>query len=472
MRQPMALLGEDQLRTMAFRAIEASTADETEIVMSADVESVTRFANSAIHQNVSEAGVEIRVRAVLGTRTGVAITNQWSEAEIGEAVRRAAESARMAPPDPAFPGLPDPAPIEPIITFSEATAGSTPEERALTVKAVCDQAVAAGLEASGLLSTRASELAVANSGALWAYHAYTAASFKTVVMSANSSGYAERSATDATKIEVGAAGQEAIQKALRSRDPSPLEPGEYPVVLEPYAVGTMLDYLAYMGLGAMALQEGRSFLNRGQRAGVAPTPPPTVGGGGLNTRIGERIVGENVSLWDDGLDPAGRPMPFDFEGVPKQRVDLIERGVARGVVYDSYTAARAGRTSTGHGLPAPNRQGPLPLHLFMARGAADESELLRGIRRGVWVTRFHYVNPVHPTQTIITGMTRDGTFLIEDGQITRPIQNLRFTQSILDALSCVEAIGGDWSVVQDDLGATCAPALRIARFRFSSATSF
>ncbi|HEY3118224.1 MAG TPA: metallopeptidase TldD-related protein, partial [Chloroflexota bacterium] len=186
----------------------------------------------------------------------------------------------------------------------------------------------------------------------------------------------------------------------------------------------------------------------------------------------EQMVGENISLWDDGLDPAGRPMPFDFEGVPKQRVDLIERGIARGVVYDSYTAAREGKASTGHGLPAPNRQGPLPLHLFMARGTADQTDLLRGIRRGVWVTRFHYVNPVQPTKTIITGMTRDGTFLIEDGEITRPIQNMRFTQSVLDALSCVEAIGREWSVVQEDLGATCVPALRIGRFRFSSATTF
>jgi len=317
------------------------------------------------------------------------------------------------------------------------------------VKSVCDAAVAAGLEASGLLSARASELAVANSQALWAYHPHTAASFKTVVMSANSSGYAERSAIDIGQVDVEGAGQEAIQKALRSRDPVSLEAGEYPVVLEPYAVGTMLDYLAFMGLGAMALQDGRSFM-----------------------RIGEQMAGENVSLWDDGLDPGGRPMPFDFEGVPKQRVDLIERGVARGVVYDSYTAAREGRASTGHGLPAPNRQGPLPLHLFMARGTADQSDLLRGIRRGLWVTRFHYVNPVHPTKTIITGMTRDGTFLIEDGQITRPVQNMRFTQSVLDALSCVEAIGREWSVVQEDLGATCVPALRIARFRFSSATSF
>jgi predicted Zn-dependent protease len=199
------------------------------------------------------------------------------------------------------------------------------------------------------------------------------------------------------------------------------------------------------------VQEGRSF---------------------LNGHFGEQLVGENITLWDDGLDPAGVPMAFDFEGVPKRRVTFFDRGIARDVVYDSYTAGREGKESTGHALPAPNTYGPLPLNLFLAPGDADQAALLRGIDRGLWVTRFHYVNVVHPTKAILTGMTRDGTFLIEDGEITRPVHNLRFTQSVLEALSQVEAIGRDAQMLQDELGGTRVSGLRIGQFTFSSATQF
>jgi len=192
----------------------------------------------------------------------------------------------------------------------------------------------------------------------------------------------------------------------------------------------------------------------------------------MNGRLGEQIVGENVTLWDDGLDPAGVPMPFDFEGVPKRRVTFFDRGIARDVVYDSFTAGREGKQSTGHALPAPNSYGPMPLHLFLGAGDSDQAGLLAGIDRGLWVTRFHYVNVVQPTKAILTGMTRDGTFLIENGQITRPVHNLRFTQSVLDALSDIQAIGREPMMLQDEVGGTHVPALRIGRFSFTSATQF
>jgi len=165
-------------------------------------------------------------------------------------------------------------------------------------------------------------------------------------------------------------------------------------------------------------------------------------------------------------------MPFDYEGVPKRRVTFFDRGIATDVVYDSYTAGREGKQSTGHALPAPNSYGPMPLHLFLAAGDADHAALLRGIDRGLWVTRFHYVNVVQPTKAILTGMTRDGTFLIENGEISRPVHNLRFTQSVLDALSEVQAIGREPMMLQDEVGGTHVPTLRIGRFNFTSATEF
>jgi PmbA protein len=443
--------GEVALKRIATATLEATRADEAEVVLSANESALTRFASSAIHQNVFEAGVELRVRAVLGTRIGVATTTRTDERSLRETARRAVDSARLAPENPDFPGLPGPEPIPPVAAYSAATADYSPERRARDVKGVCDEAIARGLDASGAWSTSQLELAIANSRGIWAYDNRTHASFKTVVMSEDSSGYAERTAVDATAVDVSAAGREAIEKAVRSREPVHLEPGEYTTVLEPYAVGTLIDYLSFIGLGALSVQEGRSF---------------------MNGRFGEQIVGENVTLWDDGLDPAGVPMPFDFEGVPKQRVVFFDAGVARDVVYDSFTAGRQGKRSTGHALPAPNSYGPIPLNLFLAPGVADRAALLDDIDHGLWVTRFHYVNVVHPTKAILTGMTRDGTFLIENGEITRPIHNLRFTQSVLDALADVEVIGAEPMMLQDEIGGTRVPPLRIGRFTFTSATEF
>lgn len=445
------MLGEESLRTIAHRVLEAARATETEIVLIAGETAVTRFANSAIHQNVHEVEVELRVRAVQGSRIGVAIGNRTDDRSVTELVERAQESAGHAPEDPNFRGLPGPQPLTRPAAHSDGTASYSPERRARDVKGVCDLAIASGVNASGLWSTREREVLVGNSRGVMAYRSGTVASFKTVMMTDNSSGYAEQSAVDAMEVDVERSAREAVDKALRSRDPEPLEPGEYPVVLEPYAVGTMLDYLAYMGLGALDFQEGRSW---------------------INDVLGERVAPESISLWDDGLDPNGIPTEFDFEGVPKQRVNLIDQGIATGVVYDSYTAGKEGKTSTGHALPAPNAMGPFPLHLFLDAGTADEADLLAGIQRGVWVTRFHYVNPVHSKKTIITGMTRDGTFLIENGVITRPIRNFRFTQSVLGALAGVQAVGARRRLVQDDMSGACVPALKIGSFRFSSATQF
>ena len=443
--------GETALRRLAEQVMADSEADQTEVVISASDSALTRFASSAIHQNVFEAGVEVRVRAVVGTRIGVATTNQTDSRAIRETAERAVAGARLAPETPDFHGLPSPQPIPRVNAHSPATASYSAEQRARDVKAICDRSLEQGLNASGAWSTGELELAVANSRGVWAYDARTHASLKTVIMSDDSSGYAERTATDVSRIDVESVGREAIEKALRSRHPVHLDPGPYPVILEPYAVGTMIDYLAYMGLSALAVQEGRSF---------------------MNGAFGERLVGENISLWDDGLDPRGVPMAFDFEGVPKQRVDFFDRGVAKGVVYDSFTAGREAKESTGHALPAPNTWGPVPLNMFMSTGDADHAGLLRGIERGLWVTRFHYVNVVHPVRTILTGMTRDGTFLIENGEVTRPVHNLRFTQSVLEALSSVEALGREAVMLQDEVGGTCVPALRIGSFSFSSATEF
>ena len=449
------MLGERRIKEITDRILTLSEADQTEVVVLGTDSYLTRFANNIIHQNVSESNVEVRVRAVLGKRVGVASINSLADEALQKVVENAITVARFQPENPEFKSLPEPVPIPPAEGFVERTASYTPEQRARGVKAICDQAAAAGLNAAGAFSTAAREIAVANSLGIFAYHPSTLATLTTVIMGEDSSGYSFAASMNVDEIDPEALGREAVDKALRSRGPVEIEPGEYTVILEEYAVTDMLFILDYLGFSALAVQEGRSFM------------------GG---RFGEKIVGDNVTIWDDGRDPRTVVLPFDFEGVPKQRLELITSGVAKGVAYDTFTAGREeGKQSTGHALPAPNTSGPLPINLLMATGEATKEDMLRSTERGIWVTRFHYTNPVHPLKTVFTGMTRDGTFLIEHGEITRPLKNLRFTQSILEALSNVEMIGRESKLWVDDwsgLVGVRAPALKIARFNFTGVTEF
>jgi predicted Zn-dependent protease len=332
--------------------------------------------------------------------------------------------------------------------FSEGSAGATPEFRAEGARAIIASADEAGVTAYGSFATATERTAVANSKGVRAAGSRTSSHVITVSMGPEGgSGYAEAAAVDATTLDPGALGREAAGKARTTANAVALEPGDYPVVLEEYAVVDLLDMLGYLGFSALAVQEERSFVEPG------------------------RVVGsELVTIWDDGADASGLPMAFDFEGVPKSRISLIDKGVCRGVVYDAQTAARDGRTSTGHGLPAPNPYGPFPLNMLMAPGGTSREELIGGLERGLLVTRFHYTNPVHPKLAIVTGMTRDGTFLVEGGQIVGPVRNLRFTQSYLEALAAVSAVGRERRTLRGFLGGVVVPALRIESFTFTGAT--
>ncbi len=445
------MIGEERIRRLAEDLISYSTADQTEVVVSLEESALTRFANSAIHQNVLESNAEVRVRTVLGKKIGVATSNTLDPVALRPVVDSAIAAAKQQPENPDFVSLPGPRPVQRLNACDESVVRCLPETRAEAVRAICSLAMAGGVSAAGALETGVLEYSVANSLGVFGYDTQSLASLNVVMMSETGSGYAERSSVFFNALEPEEAAREAIDKALRSRNPVELPPGEYVTLLEEYAVGEMLMYLAYVGLGALAVQEGRSF---------------------MNGRFGQQIADPAVSLWDDGWDPRGLPRAFDFEGVPKQKVEMIPRGIANAVVYDSYTAYREGKDSTGHALPAPNPYGPMPTNLVMGTGSATKEQMLASVDRGLWVTRFHYVNVVHPTQTILTGMTRDGTFLVEKGEIVGPVKNLRFTQSVLDTLSAVRMIGREAKFVRSHSEGAVVPALLVERFRFSGATEF
>ena len=433
---------------VAALAAEAG-AGEVEALVSVDRAQLTRFANSEIHQNVAETNGSLNLRVAIGKRVGVASSNRLDDDGLRRVAETAVAIARNSAELDDWGGLPDPTPItEQPAAWSEATAAATPEQRAAGVRAVIAAADGAGVRAFGSFSTSTEELGVVNSHGIRAEQRRTTTQLLTVTMAPDGgSGYAEQAGVDVGGIDADAVGREAADKARASANPVSVEPGDWTVVLEEYAVVDLLSMLAYMGFSALAVQEERSFAEPG------------------------KVIGSDlVTIVDDASEPGAMPMAFDYEGVAKQRVVLVERGVCRDVVWDAQTAARAGRTSTGHGLPAPNPYGPFPLNMVMSPGSTTREALVGELERGLLVTRFHYTNPVHPKLAIVTGMTRDGTFLVEGGRITGPVRNLRFTQSYLAALAGTVAVGRERRTIRGDFGGVLVPPVRIEGWTFTGAT--
>jgi predicted Zn-dependent protease len=449
------MYGEEAVRRLAEIALGASKADQTEVLFWGTDRQLTRFASNTIHQNVAEQGAEVSVRVAVGKRQGVAAANQLDEASLRDAVERATAIARLQPENPDAVPLPGPTPWERPRAFHASTAEATPGRRADGVAEVVERARRRDLLAFGAFSTETLELAVASSSGIWTYCPRTTAELNAVVMTGigadAGSGFASHVAGDVDDVDAIAVAEAAVERCARNHDPADLPPGDYEVLLEPAAVAEIVQFLGSDGFNGLAVQEGRSF---------------------LSGKLGQELAGRNVSLWDDGHDRRGLPLPFDFEGVAKRRVVLFDRGVAREVVHDTATAARAGTLSTGHALPAPNTYGPVPLNLIMASGEApDRESMLRGIGRGVWVTRFWYTNLLDAPSLTITGMTRDGTFLVENGQVVGALKNLRFTQSLVAALGDVRALSRDVSLERAWLGCALVPALHLGRFSFTGVSS-
>ena len=434
-------------RALAQAMREGATEAEA-LVMTEDA-SLTRFANSEIHQNVAETNVTVNLRFVVGKRVGVASSGRTDDEGLKRLAVNAAAIARVVEELDDWAGLPEPTPIQELTAaYAPATADNSPELRAEGVRAVIAAADMAGVTAYGSFSTGTETTAVANSRGIRAGGTRTVAQLLTVSMGPNGgTGYAEQAAVDVTTIDAAGIGRESAEKARATANAVAIDAGDYPVVLEEYAVVDLLDMLGYLGFSALAVQEARSFVE-----------------------IGKRVGSELVSIVDDGRDPAGLPMAFDYEGVAKQRVSLLDRGICRGVVHDAQTAARDSVASTGHGLPAPNSYGPFPLNQVMSPGNTPRQDLIAGLDRGLLVTRFHYTNPVHLKLAIVTGMTRDGTFLVEGGQIVGPVRNLRFTQSYLDAVAGTVAVARERKTLKGFLGGVVVPALRLEGWTFTGTT--
>ncbi len=404
---------------IAERALEAATGEEAEVVAGTERSGFARYASSEVHQPTLVENAAVQLRVVRGGRAGVASTNRIDGDGLAELARRAVEAVESASEDPELPGLAPPAEPPGVAGLDEETAALGAGEQARLAAAAI--AAAGDLDLYGYVTSGVCELAVATTTGLRASQRYTDATCVALAAAEGASGYAERTSWRAGEIDPAEVAREAVEKAERTRGAGELEAGRYRAVLEPYAVAELLKYVSYDTFNGRGLLEERSF---------------------FSGRLGERVFDPKISLADDALDPRGLPKAFDFEGTPKTRVQLVEEGVARDVVWDRATAARAGRESTGHALPAAERAfGALPLALSLAPGeAASLEELAELVGDGIYVTRLHYLGVVNPREAVITGMTRDGTFRIRGGRVAEPLVNLRFTVSIADLLADVPGL--------------------------------
>ncbi|MEP7365650.1 MAG: TldD/PmbA family protein [Acidobacteriota bacterium] len=423
---------------------------DVELHMGAESSALTRFANNTIHQNVASRGVALSVRTAIDGRTARASTNRLAREDVRRAVEQAAALTRAAELDPHLPDMLGPQEVQDAPRWFASTASCTPAERAHAVKSAIDEAEREGQIAAGIFSTGESVTAVLNSRGLFCYHAETDAVFSMTAMAADSSGWAKRSACDLGELDLASLAASATSKAKLSSAPVVIDPGRYRVVLEHAAVLDLVGQI-FSDFSATAIEEQRSFLTE---------------------KLGRQLFGENISIVDDCHHPMQHGAPFDGEGMPRKSLALIDRGAVREVACGRSAGLRTGAPPTGHGLPLPNEAGEMAGNIVMSGGEESVESLVAGMDRGILVTRLWYIREVDPAAKHMTGMTRDGTFLVEDGRVVRGLRNFRFNQSVVDLLNSVEAMSASRRTSGEEAFDMVVPAMRAANFHFSEVTRF
>jgi len=440
---------EARLLEVGSDLVRRSPADETEVALSEGTSLLTRFSRNLIHQNVGTEEVWAGVRVVTAKRVGVATASSLREEALRGALEEAMAIAKASEPVADWPGLPPPRPVEKIASYDAATAEMSADVRADLAGEIIAAARAKRAEAAGAVEIEESTLAVISSRGVAAAHSHTRVQVHTVVTCEDGSGYAEGLSTHAADLKGRAIGRRAAAKAAESRRPRAIEPGRYDVILEPPAVGEWLEYLSYIAFSGKNFAEGRSP---------------------LSGKLGERVTGPDVTIWDNALSPRTIPQALDYEGMPKERLTLISCGVAKAVGTNFHRARRLRkRRSSGSALPSSVSYECLPLHLFMKGGTSSAERLVKDTKRGLLVTRFHYTNILDPLKTVLTGMTRDGTFLVENGEVVGPVRNLRYTENVLEALGRIDGLSRRVALVR---GPMVAPTVRIRQVQFTGATEF
>ncbi|HWQ52809.1 MAG TPA: TldD/PmbA family protein [Bryobacteraceae bacterium] len=432
----------DAARSLGIRDVEA--------LVGAGTSALTRFANNAIHQNVAERNSFVSVRLQVEGRTARASTNRVDDASLRNVVEEAAAITRLQQPDPDLLPLAEAGAIPAVARSFAATARLTPGDRAQAVADAIAEVEAAGQTTAGIYSSGESVLALLNSRGVAAYHTETMAHFSITAMARDSSGWAKAGSPYHGDFDPVALARSASRKAAQSADPIELPPGRYNVILEPAAV---LDLVGQMfpDFSATAIRDGRSF---------------------LKDRVGARLFGGNITIRDDVYHPLQAGAAFDGEGVPRRPLALVENGYVREIPYSRQAARLGGAEPTGHGFPLPNEMGEAPVNIVIEGGTTPIEQLVASTERGILVTRFWYIREVDPYEKIMTGMTRDGTFLVENGAITRGLRNFRFNQSLVEFLGSVEALSPAVRATGEESFDMVAPAMKARDFNFTEVTRF
>lgn len=407
---------------------------------------LTRFANSAIHQHVGEETVGVALKAAVDGRVASSATTRTDTAGLSALVQRTLDAAGVLPVDPDWPGLTPPSAVPEGRAADPDIRNADPAARAAHVQAF----VQAGgdLRAAGYCDTHATDVAFANSAGQRAAGASTRATIDGIHQTPSSAGSAHQTSGMLADLDGSLIGERAARIARQGEDPQDIEPGRYEVVLAPECVATMLVFLAVYGFNAKQVEEDQSFV-----------------------RLGEQQFDPAITIWDDATDERSIGLPFDLEGTPRGRHTLVDGGRSVGIAYDRRTAARAGVGSTGHAVPGSESWGPIAENLFLQRGAVEEDQLIAEVERGILVTTFNYCRVLDPKTQAVTGLTRNGTFLIENGEVTRPLTTLRFTQSFVEGLAPGNVLGIGSSLRYADSefgpGLAVAPAMRLAEWNFT-----
>jgi predicted Zn-dependent protease len=441
---------EQDIYQQALSVARSSGVDDLEVIVAGSSEALTRFANNAIHQNVAERSTHLSVRPVIGGRTARASTNRLDPAGLREVVEQAIAITRLTEPDPDLLRLAAPTEYPLVERHFEATAQATPDERAHAVAEAIREVEGAGQTAAGIYSTGESSFALLNSRGVSAWHQESMARFSITAMAADSSGWAKAGACRHSDLDPVALARSAARKAAASRTPRELPAGRYTVILEPAAV---LDLVGQMfgDFSATALRDGRSFLGH---------------------RMGKQLFGTNITIHDDVRHPLQSGAPFDGEGVARKTLALVERGVVREIAYSRQAAALAGVEPTGHGFPLPNEIGEAPANIVISGGDTPVEEMIASTERGILVTRFWYIREVDPYEKIFTGMTRDGTFLVEGGRVTAGLRNFRFNVGLTEVLSNVEALSAPVRASGEETFDMVVPGMKVRDFNFTEVTRF
>lgn len=447
------LLPERDLKRMietALRLAKSSGAEEAEVHLDETADSLTRFANNAIHQNVAEHGLNVSIRTVVESRTARATTNRLDEDSLRTAIEASLSLAHSQPKDPRLLSIPGKQTYRKVSRFVNATAAFTPEDRARAVKRACDLALQEGQLAAGIFSSGQTQSALGNSRGLFAAHRETHATFSITMQEGAAASWAKANSASVSDLDPQQLAARASEKAHRAIAPREIEPGRYTVILEPAAVLDLVGFLFY-DFAATAVADKRSCFNE---------------------RLGKQICGKNITIADDVYHPLQLGAPYDGEGMPRQRVLLLDRGIPKNLVYSRGSAKSAGKKPTGHGFALPNEYGEAPMNLVFSGGDSSLEKMIAGTDRGLLVTRLWYIREVDPYEKVLTGMTRDGLFLVENGHVSTAVRNFRFNQSILEMLRNVELLSPAVRATGEEAFEMVVPAMKVNSFHFSEVTKF